>query len=397
MQFKLQFFLLITFLTAFGFSHASTINFSSSYAKALVESNSNNKLIYVYYTDTSYVDINQDFEKIQQVDKLANFYNENFICVKLLTVSKEAMLLKSKYGLNVFPAHLFINSQEVLIHKAVGNMDALSFLNLAQNALSPDMNLFNLKQTWLNDKKQMKIEAVGQYIAALMDAGEDFNEPAKVFLRNISDQELQIPELSTLVLKLSSDVYSESFKLLCSKFQQINFETSPEIAKFEINGKISYHFKMAVIKGFNGSLQDSLQMLCNFLEWGNSEQLILYTELEAAKYTKKEESIYPDILVRFLSNYSALIPTSRFQDYILELTQSKNYLRYSSQCVNWCQELWDRTQNPESLLLISYAYYAAGRMTEARDFFNMSQQMAIDQNYSIITSTKFFKNLMPGI
>lgn len=397
MQHLLRFFLLLTLTIAVGFSKAATINFSNSYASAIAESKSNNKLVYVYFTDSSYFDMNQDYEKIVQIDKIANFYNENFICVRLYTNSKEAKLFQQKFSTKVFPAHLFINSHEELVHKAVGSYDAVGFLNFGFNAVSPDNNLQNLNHIWNSDRKQMRPEALGKYITVLMDAGEDFNEPAKFFLQNIGDQELQQPELSNLVLTLTSDVYSESFKLLCSKFQTINFGPETEHAKFEINGKISFHFKMVVIKGFKGNLQDSLQKLCNYLEWGNSEQLILLTELELSKYNGGTENIYTDILMRFLTNYSMLLPEARFQDYIIELSQSKNYYRYCNQCINWCQEQWDRTQNPESLLLLSYANYAAGRLVEAKDFFNMSQQIAQEQNYSILSTTNYFKNLMPGI
>ncbi|MFN0200159.1 MAG: thioredoxin family protein, partial [Bacteroidia bacterium] len=73
-------------------------------------------------------------------EKVANFFNESFINVKLDMEKGEGPDVAAKYKVNAYPTLLFLNPRGSLLHTIVGFRKAPEFLEEARTAVNPKTN-----------------------------------------------------------------------------------------------------------------------------------------------------------------------------------------------------------------------------------------------------------------
>lgn len=74
-------------------------------------------------------------DNVFTLDHVADFYNENFICIKL-DRAKDPHGVIAKYNVTGYPAYLFLKSDGELIMHEAGFRDALPFIELGRQALA---------------------------------------------------------------------------------------------------------------------------------------------------------------------------------------------------------------------------------------------------------------------
>ncbi len=74
-------------------------------------------------------------------DEVGNFYNSNFVNVKMDMEKGVGLDLAERYDVKAYPTLLFINSEGDLIHRAAGYHEPGDFLTLGQTALDPNTNI----------------------------------------------------------------------------------------------------------------------------------------------------------------------------------------------------------------------------------------------------------------
>lgn len=89
------------------------------------------------------------------VAEVANFYNQNFINVKIDMEKGEGIELGKKYGVQSFPTFLFINDKGEVIHRTASKMSAEEFLAEGMKAADPTKNLAYLNQKYEEGKRDL--------------------------------------------------------------------------------------------------------------------------------------------------------------------------------------------------------------------------------------------------
>ncbi len=78
--------------------------------------------------------------------KVGDFYNKNFINVKIDMEAGEGPSLSEAFGVTSYPTLFFVNGNGELVHKAIGSMEVSEFLELGTAALDPDKQYFTIKK-----------------------------------------------------------------------------------------------------------------------------------------------------------------------------------------------------------------------------------------------------------
>lgn len=108
--------------------------FEGTFEEALVTANEENKLLFMdayttwcgpcrWMTNNTFTDA-----------AVADFYNKNFINVKMDMERGEGPGLARKYQVMAYPTLLFIGSDGAIVHKKLGALPAEAFLELGQKA-----------------------------------------------------------------------------------------------------------------------------------------------------------------------------------------------------------------------------------------------------------------------
>ncbi len=72
---------------------------------------------------------------------VGDYYNKNFINVKMDMEKGEGLTLAQKYNIRAYPTLVFINGDGTLIHRVAGYMEIADFINLGKTANDPSKTL----------------------------------------------------------------------------------------------------------------------------------------------------------------------------------------------------------------------------------------------------------------
>ena len=78
-------------------------------------------------------------------EKVAAYFNNNFINVKTDMEVGEGTVLQEEFGVTAFPTFLFFSPEGKMLHKSVGAMDTIEFISLGKNATNPSKQYYTLK------------------------------------------------------------------------------------------------------------------------------------------------------------------------------------------------------------------------------------------------------------
>jgi len=111
------------------------INFQEiSFQKAMEMAKNDNKLIFIDAVTENCQPCMMMSKNIFTLDKVADFYNEHFICLSM-NLGTENKDLATKYNAFAFPTFLFIKADGELVLSESGYCDASKFIGYGQNAL----------------------------------------------------------------------------------------------------------------------------------------------------------------------------------------------------------------------------------------------------------------------
>lgn len=158
-------------LTSFGQDskiHFVDIELDSAYKLAKAE----NKLVFVDCYTTwcgpcKYMDAN-----IFTQPEVADFYNENFINVKLDMEAGEGEVFAGWYEVRSYPTYIFLDvssRRKQLVHRTVGSMDAETFIQFGKDASDPEVRIGELRTRYAQGDRDP--EFIRDYVMKLYDAG----------------------------------------------------------------------------------------------------------------------------------------------------------------------------------------------------------------------------------
>lgn len=107
----------------------------SNWSALLAKAKKENKLIFIDAYTVWCRPCIQMAKDVFTLDKVADFYNRNFINVSMDMEKGEGPVLGKKYEVAAYPAFLFINGDGELVHRDGGFMEAPAFISVGKKAL----------------------------------------------------------------------------------------------------------------------------------------------------------------------------------------------------------------------------------------------------------------------
>lgn len=127
-------------------------NFKEALAKAKKE----NKLIFMDCYTTWCGPCKYLAKTIFPQKEVGDYYNKNFVNVKMDMEKGEGVALCKKYGVSSFPTLLFIDANGKVVHKLVGGMPAEDLIKGGKAALNPEMRIGVLRAKYKSGNRDLK-------------------------------------------------------------------------------------------------------------------------------------------------------------------------------------------------------------------------------------------------
>lgn len=193
-------------------SHAQGLSFEqTSLAEALVKAQKTNKLVFIDAFTTWCGPCKMMTKEVFTDSLVADFFEQNFVNVKLDMEKGEGIAVAERYQVWVYPSLLFLDYTGTVQHRSAAFHNPQDLLALAQTALDSTQNLAAMGKIYAagNRHKTFLLQYLKAKSAAFdPDAGRLANE----FLK--TEEDLSSPENMELLMQHVDDPYSKSFQFL---------------------------------------------------------------------------------------------------------------------------------------------------------------------------------------
>lgn len=154
------------------------------------------------------------------VDKIGEFYNENFICIKLDMEKGEGPDFAKKHNVRAYPTLLYIDADETVLMRAVGaSQEVRSYIDFGETALDPKGNLPYLEAN--REQNMNDAEYMGNYMAKYEMADLLTPEVVNEFFGQYELNDLLEDDMWHMVNRYVTDVNSSVFQSLMENQESI--------------------------------------------------------------------------------------------------------------------------------------------------------------------------------
>lgn len=120
-------------LLATVFSASAQIDFEGGYYKdALRKAKNEGKIIFIDAYTSWCGPCKWMSRNVFSNYRVGNYFNDNFINLKVDMESRLGKILARRYGINSYPTLLFIDGDGNRVYSSVGSMDSYDFINLGK-------------------------------------------------------------------------------------------------------------------------------------------------------------------------------------------------------------------------------------------------------------------------
>lgn len=268
---------LIALLTATMLVAQSGISFASeNWNDLLVRAQKENRLIFLDAYASWCGPCKRMEAEVFPVPEVSSFFNANFINAHIDMESAEGEILSQRYKVYSLPTWLFINGQGEVVHRAVGYLEAPSFLALAETALNPDKNMAAMFRRFANGERN------SAFLLELAMLSQEASDPrgrsvAEAYLKEQKDW--STPEAMAMIYDFLDNTDSPWYTYL-----------------------IEHQEEFANYIGFS-EVQDKIQTLIMGTAFGEGKS----EEASLAKLKELYQETYPDVadllFAQFRMNY----------------------------------------------------------------------------------------------
>ncbi|MFN6037554.1 MAG: thioredoxin family protein [Bacteroidota bacterium] len=172
--------------------------------------------------------------------EVGDFYNANFINVKLDMEKGEGVKLAQKYGVMAYPTFYFIDSKGNVIHQVCGGQEAEEFINSGKAAMDADLRLSTLESKFNKASNDSKVAM--EYFNAAEKGCVDVEPKVRKYMEGISPVEYLQENNFQLIERFITDYNHITLKKVFNSYD----EFASALGKERIDNKIRNIYASAI-------------------------------------------------------------------------------------------------------------------------------------------------------
>ncbi len=276
-------------------------------------------------------------------DTVADFYNENFINLKLNMEKGDGKEFAKTHSIRFYPTLLFMNKKGELVHKKVGIMRApSSYVDLGKNSNNQKENLLGMNQRFTGGEKSQ--EFMEKYLNVLKSACESTDEVLNVYYAGLSEDQFLNPEIFDIVTSYDKSVDSKAMTFILVHRDEVKTAFPEQVDKLLYRNHEAW-----LMEQVSGKQEDRKEMekrmiavkKRNIPGW---QKIILTTDLKELQKEKRMEEFCEiaaaDVGEYFSDDHGAL---NNFAWILFENTDNQEYLL---EAIKWTEIVIAKSPNP---------------------------------------------------
>lgn len=226
-------------LAGFVLAQDRSVNFEhGTLAEALAKAKAANKPVFFDGYTTWCGPCKYMSNKVFTQNKVADFFNANFICIKVDMESEAGKVLASKYGVKAFPTFLILDTAGNMQHKIVGGGEADSFIEKVKVGLNPETSLTGQEAAYEKGNRDPKF--VRSYLTTLQNAymQSESEVVAQSYLRSLKENDRVSKDNWPVYNDFVNDLFSKDFIFILTN----RLKFTKEVGDSAVSDKIGSMF-----------------------------------------------------------------------------------------------------------------------------------------------------------
>jgi len=226
----------VLIFTTASYAQEYHINFENQpkWKKILKMAKNQNKMIFVD-AYTTWCGPCKMMDRDVFTDKaVSEFFNENFISVKMDMEKGEGITLKTDWNVTAFPTFVYFNPKGEIVHRVVGYHPAPNFMHYSSMALDENKMAANLQKKYDNGDRNGAF--MYDYLVSLRLGNYDKleTEVAGKYLASLSEEDLLKKENWNVIKYFMKDPSSTGFQYLVTNKKKL----AEIVGEIEVEGKL---------------------------------------------------------------------------------------------------------------------------------------------------------------
>ena len=300
------------------FAIASTMSFAQgieffkgTFEEAKVKATKENKKIFVDVFTTWCGPCKQMAKKVFPLKEVGDYYNSNFVCMKLDAENQKDHDFFNSFKATSFPSYFWVDANGLLLDTKGGSCSPEAFIKLAVDAVnaSKGQQMIDLKKRW--DSGEKTAQMVSEYVLGILPV----LDPKAIYPSMIEYLNLLTPEQLN-----SYDTY-KLFRGFCSPrggFFKDDIITKTYIKNIEEYSKYSSKYSEEINDMPMTLYRDFVRMQTGFILQEQDTKVINKTLKSTIKKIKKLEFIYADMYIECIEA-EKLIYTKKYSEGIAKM------------------------------------------------------------------------------
>lgn len=205
--------------------------FKGSWKEALAEAKSSDKLIFMDCYTTWCGPCKAMARDVFPNAKVGDYFNDNFINVKMDMEKGEGKTLARKYSVNAYPTLLFVDGSGKVVHMSKGAKPAAKFINLGKTAMRKNDKSPEYVKQYEAGKREP--DFLRRYAYSLRSAKKDYQRIANEYL--VTQKDLTTPTNLKFIYDFTNVADSRIFNLMIENKAAI---LTQDISEQEFNNKV---------------------------------------------------------------------------------------------------------------------------------------------------------------
>jgi len=390
MKNKAQLLLIIcSFIFVAGFSQNRSINFiEKGWSEIISMAKAQNKMIFLDGYASWCGPCKWMAANMFTRDTIADFYNNNFICVHFDMEKGEGVQLAQTYQVRAYPTLLFLSPAGEMVHKRVGAPQKVQdYLDMGKTSMTPGEGFNDYVKKFQDGNRDPKF--IIKLLTKLEEAYMPINEPLGIYFESQKESALISRDNWTITYLFVKDMNSKEFNYLVTHRN----EFSKLYTKDSVDTKISGVFIQAMtglIRSRNFS-DSTYNLLKNRIKETGFEQagMIIFTGDLTLYQMKSDIQKFTELAYSGTDKYygTDFMMLNRMAGNFLQITAEPKYLERAAE---WAKKSIDLKSTAENNDTYASILFKLGRKTEAIQYEKAA--LAIAQREKLNTQT-YLENL----
>jgi thioredoxin-related protein len=383
---------------------------NTSWEKVLAKAKAENKYIFVDCFTTWCGPCKAMSKNIFPLEEVGNFYNKNFINVKIqLDTTKNdnddvkswfaaGKEISTKYEVRAYPTYLMFDPNGLIVHRAVGSSDAAAFLAKGADAINPEKQYYSLKRQYEAGKKN---EAFLYKMSMSASDAYDMQFAKKVSDEYLATQKnLYTKENLEMLKQFTSSSKDRGFDLFLNNAEkadailgkgQSGKVVQQIILREEVYPFLRKNSANPDWAAIEKSLKDKYPAQAN--------QVFLYSKLMVAQQNGNWNDFGP-AAVAYMKSYSDDVSPEQMNSFAWAIFENCDDMACVESALNWSKQSFAKNNNHMFMDTYANLLYKSGKKKEAIEWETKAKDLAIKagddgKEYSA-TLEKMNKGRKPG-